>query len=331
MKRWQKVGLAILSFIFILIVMMVWYLATHSMKEAEPFEVNASTQPHHVLVATQGSTYKDTVIQLVIEKLREEPVYIKVVDVSALPGIREGDWTAMVILHTWEYSKPQSHARAFVDSVKSKEKLVVLTTSGEGSYTLNEVDGISSASQLSDASEKAEEITNRIKKLIIKNQSTMETQVKYDVKKISWPERTFITKRETVAFDSLSNFFTKNYGAIYENLQKAGIQPTDPPCAIYYTIDEEKKETELAAAVPVQGKVADIKGFTKLTIPPSTVITTTYYGPYDEGMRPAYAAMEDYLKENRLTRQLMIEEYLSDPMVEKDSSKWKTNIYFVVE
>ena len=159
----------------------------------------------------------------------------------------------------------------------------------------------------------------------------METKVKYDVKKISWPEKIFITKRETVAFDDLSDFFTRHYGAIYGNLQKAGIQPTDAPCAIYYKIDEEKKETDLAAAVPVQGKVPDIKGFDKLTIPASTVVTTTYYGPYDEGMRPAYAAMEEYLKAHNLTRELMMEEYLSDPMVEKDSSKWKTNIYFIVK
>ncbi|ELR71114.1 transcription activator [Fulvivirga imtechensis AK7] len=301
------------------------------MEVAKPFEVNTSAQPYHVLVATQGSTYKDTVVQLIIEKLRENPVYIKVVDVSALPDLTEEGWAAMVILHTWEYSKPQPNARAFVDDVRSKEKLIVLSTSGEGTYTLKEVDGISSASQLSDASEKAEEITKRIKQLLTKNKSIMETKVKYDVKKISWPEKTFVTKRETVAFDSLSNFFTKNYDAIYENLQKAGIQPSDPPCAIYYKIDEEKKETELAAAVPVQGKVPDIKGFGKLTIPPSTVITTTYYGPYDDGMRPAYAAMEEYLNENKLTRELMIEEYLSDPMIEKDTSKWQTNIYFIVK
>lgn len=159
----------------------------------------------------------------------------------------------------------------------------------------------------------------------------METKVKYDVKKISWPEKTFIIKRETVAFDSLSAFFTKYYGTIYSHLQKAGINPSDPPCAIYYKIDEAKKETELAAAVPVQGKVPDIEGFEKLVIPPSKVITTTYYGPYDEGMKPAYSAMEDYLKQHHLTRELMIEEYLSDPMVEKDPGKWKTNIYFTIK
>ena len=159
----------------------------------------------------------------------------------------------------------------------------------------------------------------------------METKVKYDVKKISWPEKTFIIKRETVGFDNLPAFFTKYYGAIYGHLQKAGISPSSPPCAIYYKIDEEKKETEVAAAVPAQGNVPDVKGFDKLVIPPSKVITTTYYGPYDEGMIPAYSAMEDYLNANNLTRELMIEEYLSDPMVEKDPDKWKTNIYFVIK
>jgi effector-binding domain-containing protein len=158
----------------------------------------------------------------------------------------------------------------------------------------------------------------------------METMAKYTVKEITWPEKVFFTKRARIAFDKLPAFFGQSYGEIYGTVQKLGIKATEPPCAIYYSIDEVKKETDLAAAVPVQGPVQDMKAFKKVIIPKSKVLATTHYGSY-ENMRPAYAELEKYLTTHGYKKELMIEEYLSDPAVEKDPGKWKTNIYFVVK
>ncbi len=158
----------------------------------------------------------------------------------------------------------------------------------------------------------------------------METKIAYDIKETTWPEKTFITKQATVAFDELPNFFGNTYGAIYGLVQKLGIQACDPPCAVYYTIDEVKKETRLAAAVPVKGPLPEINDFEVLVLPASKVITTTHYGSY-ESMGPVYQAMEQYLNEHHLERELIIEEYFSDPAIEKDPGKWKTNIHFVLK
>lgn len=158
----------------------------------------------------------------------------------------------------------------------------------------------------------------------------METIAKHEVKELNWPERTFITKRDTVSFDQLKDFFGKNYGAIYTEIQKAGFEANEPPCAIYYSVDEVKKVTDLAAAVPVKRSTPELKGFKKTTIPKSRVVSTTHIGSY-ESMMPAYEALEKYLKEHSLNRELVIEEYFSDPEVEKDPDKWKTNIYFLVK
>lgn len=253
-------------------------------------------------------------------------------DVTSLPEVKQEDWAAILLVHTWEYSKPQADAELFADHISNKEKLIVLTTSGEGTYTLENVDGISSASALKDIPEKAEEIVSRITRIIESKpkSNTMETIAQYEVKQISWPEKTFIIKRDQVAFDKLSDFFKTNYDAIYGSLQKAGIEATEAPCAVYYAIDEDKQETDLAAAVPVPATAPEVQPFEKLVIPPSTVITTTHYGSY-ENMHPAYNALEKYLQEHELKRTLMMEQYFSDPLMEKDTSKWKTDIYFIVE
>lgn len=39
----------------------------------------------------------------------------------------------------------------------------------------------------------------------------METKTKYEVKEITWPEKTFVTKRAKISFDKLPAFFTKTY------------------------------------------------------------------------------------------------------------------------
>lgn len=158
----------------------------------------------------------------------------------------------------------------------------------------------------------------------------METTIKNEVKEIAWPTKTFITVRATLPFDKLTAFFSANYAAIYQAIGKLNIQPVEPPYAIYYSVDEAKKVTDLAAAIPVQGLAGEIEGFEKLVIPASKAITITHYGSYDS-MSASYNLLEKYIAEHGLKRKMILEEYLSDPAVEKDPASWKTNIYYIIE
>lgn len=158
----------------------------------------------------------------------------------------------------------------------------------------------------------------------------METKNNYQIRRSTWPQKTYISQRATVSFEKLPDFFAQHYGAIYNLVQKHGMEASDPPCAFYYSIDETKKETDMAAAVPVKEPVTAIENFQKTTLPASEVISTTHYGSY-ENMKPAYDAMEKYLGENGLQKELVIEEYFSDPAVDKDPEKWKTDIHFILK
>jgi len=158
----------------------------------------------------------------------------------------------------------------------------------------------------------------------------MKTAAKYNVAETKWPEKTFIAIRARIAFDTLPAFFAESYGAIYSFIQEHGLHSKDMPCAIYYSIDQHKKEADLAAAVPVESEVPETEEFEKITIPSSRVVTTTHYGSY-ENMHPAYSVLEKYLADRGLKRELIVEEYFSDPAKEVDPAKWKTNIYFVIK
>lgn len=158
----------------------------------------------------------------------------------------------------------------------------------------------------------------------------MQTTAKNQVTETNWPGKTFLTIRDTMLFDKLSTFFGEKYGAIYTAVYKMGLQATEPPCAIYYSVDEDKKETDLAAAVPVSGVVPDVQGVETVTIPAAKALILTHYGSYDN-MTATYTLLEKYLAEHQLKRKWIVEEYLSDPAVEKDPANWKTNIHFILE
>jgi effector-binding domain-containing protein len=81
----------------------------------------------------------------------------------------------------------------------------------------------------------------------------------------------------------------------------------------------------------VLGKEKPIKPevFELFETPQSKVMTIDYFGAYSQTTK-AHFAMDEYLKSKNLTQKFVIEEYVTDPMAEKDTTKWLTKIYYVL-
>lgn len=167
MKLIKKIAIILIIFGAISIIFLTWYSVQHKMDEALTYEINEKTLKQHVLIATQGSKFKDAVVGGVVAELKTLPVYIKVVDVSQLAYINESEWSAIVILHTWENFKPQKDAREFIERSASRDKLIVLSTSGSGTEMIEDVDGITSASLPEEVTSNADTIVARVKTLLV--------------------------------------------------------------------------------------------------------------------------------------------------------------------
>lgn len=155
------------------------------------------------------------------------------------------------------------------------------------------------------------------------------TTANYEVKEIDWTAKTFVGKRTTLKFEAMKEFFANNYSKIFETLGKAKIEPNMAPSAIYWKWDQEKGEADFAAVagVPVGTKA---NGWESFDIIPSKVLHIAYYGAYEKSI-DAHMAMDAYMKEKNIPMQsYVIEEYVTDPMTEKDTAKWLTNIYYVL-
>jgi hypothetical protein len=148
MLRKKKILVIIVSVVALLFLLAVWYKFTYSMDKASAFEVNLAEYPQKLLIATQGSEFKDKITLNVINHFKESPISISVIDISALNEIKPADYNALLLIHTWENWKPPIDIDIFINRTKDyKDRIVVITTSGEGSYKMVDIDAITGESK----------------------------------------------------------------------------------------------------------------------------------------------------------------------------------------
>lgn len=146
MSNQRKILNGILVGLALLFIFTVWYTERYGMDKVAPFELNDTSLDSHILIATQGSAYKDRVVADVISSFYYDSIYIKIIDVHELGKETTTDWDAMVILHTWEIGEPPQPVTDFIVNVEDRRKLIVIATSGSGEEGIEGIDGISSAS-----------------------------------------------------------------------------------------------------------------------------------------------------------------------------------------
>lgn len=167
MRRSRKIVFVILSVTALLVAWMVWYKQEYSMGKAEAFQTSSSNMDRSLLIATQKSPFKDSVTQLIVKHYKQEPIFIKVIDISSLSEIDPADYTGIALIHTWENLKPPLEVSTFLERTGSdREKIIVFTTSGAGTYKMKEVDAITGESIIQDAPLSAYKIIGRLEPIL---------------------------------------------------------------------------------------------------------------------------------------------------------------------
>lgn len=136
------------------------------MDEASGFEIGETSAPQHLLIAYQGSKYKNTVVEHVTEHFSTSDIYVKGVDISYLDKVDPARWTAIFICHTWEAWRAPKEITTFVGQHPGIDNAVFLCTSGSGEETAPGTDAISGASRLTDAEGDAQSVIVRLEQLI---------------------------------------------------------------------------------------------------------------------------------------------------------------------
>ena len=146
---------------------------------------------------------------------------------------------------------------------------------------------------------------------------------KYDINPVNFPAKNYAAIREEVAFENIKGFFEKSFGIIEQLMRGQRMQMTGAPSGLYFSMDEQKGTTDMAAAVPIKGSL-DEGAVETIKLPASKGFVVNYYGPY-EGVEYAHKALDYHIRENWLTQKPpVIEAYVTDPSQEPDTTKWLT-------
>lgn len=156
---------------------------------------------------------------------------------------------------------------------------------------------------------------------------------KYVIETVENPEMVYVGKRDKqVKWADMPTFFGTYFQLAAGAIGKAKLQMAGAPCGVFWEWNEKDQTADMMAAFPVKGGAdTKVEGFDVHMIPAGKMLKTAYYGAYDKSAA-AHEAMDAYIKANKLTHAgNVIEEYVTDPMAEKDTTKWLTNIYYVVK
>ena len=87
---------------------------------------------------------------------------------TALGDINEADWHALVIINTTEAWRLQSEVKAFLDRSQHLGKIVLLSTSGDGTWKTKDygIDALSSASRTGELSSLCSTIVARVEQIL---------------------------------------------------------------------------------------------------------------------------------------------------------------------
>ncbi len=167
MKFTKKIALAVIVLIGVFLIFLTWYKHTYSMEIAKNYEVNAPDLDRKLLIAMQGSEFKDSVVAEITRYYNTEPIFIQVIDISSLGNADTDAFDAILLLHTWEYGKPPEAVQSFMDKNQVlKSKLVVLTTSGEGTEKMEGIDAITGESIISNVTLFVDKVVTKLNPLL---------------------------------------------------------------------------------------------------------------------------------------------------------------------
>lgn len=145
----------------------VWYEYTYSMDTVIPFEVNSPSLDTKVLIASQGSRFKDSLVKGILKHYQKDTIYFKVIDVYTMFTTTISKWDAIVIINSWEYGSPPRNVTKFIENHPDQlDKLIILSTVGSSNIKLKDVDVISGESIIEKTPVYRDTVVKRLNKII---------------------------------------------------------------------------------------------------------------------------------------------------------------------
>ena len=151
----------------------------------------------------------------------------------------------------------------------------------------------------------------------------------FAVKQLTLPVRYYAGVRQTVPMAGITKYFATHLPKITAALGQANTPPAGPPSGLFWMWDESLQVTEMAAPIPVETE----RAFPGLSVFPlgGNAYSVDFQGPYEQAAA-AHEALDQFMAERQLEIGTpVVEEYLTGPATEPDSTKWVTRVIYFAE
>jgi effector-binding domain-containing protein len=143
------------------------------------------------------------------------------------------------------------------------------------------------------------------------------------------PAQITLTIRDTCSQSTIGSKLGIFYGKISQLIKTKKLSISGAPFAIYHNFSRQSFDIE--AGIPVNERIESSGEIICKEIPSQKTVMAIYKGPY-ENTGIVYASIERYIKDKNLTvTGPPWEVYITDPLLEPDTEKWQTDIYFPIK
>lgn len=165
----------------------------------------------------------------------------------------------------------------------------------------------------------------------IKNYIEKLVQTDFGIQKTPFTERHYFGIMDVVVNAKIPQFYAKNLPKVYQFLDSIGVTPSGPPAGLIFGWTAKTGQLYLLAALPVDKALPNYRGWTSYTIKPTECLKLENYGSYAT-LKNAHAKLS-YLMDNSpyILGIPIVEEYVTSPSQEPDTSKWLTNLYYLFD
>jgi effector-binding domain-containing protein len=128
---------------------------------------------------------------------------------------------------------------------------------------------------------------------------------------------------------AVSMQMSKMYTELFTVLQKAKVDVNGHPFCIFPSFSEESMD--MTCALPVAADAKLPAKYKIMQTPASRAIKAIHYGAYDK-LQNTHAEVQKYLAYKKYEESgAPWEVYVTDPYVEKDTTKWVTEVYYPIK
>jgi effector-binding domain-containing protein len=170
-------------------------------------------------------------------------------------------------------------------------------------------------------------------KTIVETELWSATYSGFEINAVDAEETYYINTHDTVIWSEMEQYFPNNIPQVYGAVMQAGGPDAiiGMPRGFYFYWDDENERTDMGVGVQVASSDMALEGYETKTVAAGKTLVLDYYGSYN-GTEKAHYAMDDFMTDRGLEmRDMVIEEYVTDPMTVENESEILTRITYYIK